>query len=138
MSKNFHESFREEKLELPSDRSTGLVFAAVGVIVALIWRANPTVLWSGLGAAAGFAAVSLAWPALLRPLNIVWMRFAVLLNRIMSPVIMLVLFCVAIVPFGLAMQLKRDPLRRKRGTGDTYWRDRTQDEAPVSSMKNQF
>jgi hypothetical protein len=48
-----------------------------------------------------------------------------------------VLYAFTIIPFGLLMQLRRDPLRRKRANGATYWIDRTETPKP-GSMKQQF
>lgn len=139
MSGRLHEQFERPELPLPPDRSTGLVFAAVALIVAYIWRANPTTLPVALGLAAVLIAVSLMVPRILRPLNIVWMRFAVLLSRIMNPIVMLILFAIAIIPTGLIMQLIRDPLRSRKGNSDSYWipMDRAEN-THQSSMKNQF
>ena len=64
MAKNFHESFAGGEVKPPSDRATGLVFAAVALIVALLWCDSPTVLWSALGMAAMLAIVSLLRPSL--------------------------------------------------------------------------
>lgn len=138
VSKNFHEQYEKEELPLPSDRSTGLVFAGVALVVAWFWRADQTVLQWALGVAAAFALVSLAIPSLIRPLNIVWMKFALLLNMIMSPLIMGLLFLIAIVPAGLLMRIRYDPLRKRRQPGaTTYWIDRKVPETPPS-MSNQF
>ena len=136
MAKNFHEHYEREELPLPPDRSTGFVFTGVALVVAYVWRANETVLMVALGLAAALLVVSLAVPILLRPLNIVWMRFAVLLSKVMNPIVMLALFLVAIVPAGLLMQIGYDPLRRKRTKTGSYWIERKPD--PGSSMKNQF
>jgi hypothetical protein len=124
---------------LPPDRSTGLVFAAVALIAAYLWRSNPTTLMIALGVAAVLAAVSLLAPRTLRPLNIAWMRLAALLSRIMNPIVMLILFAIAIIPSGLIMQLVRDPLRLRKGSADSYWipMDRAENTHP-SNMKNQF
>lgn len=137
MASNFHEHFQEDAVPLPSDRSTGLVFAGVGLIVAAVFRAAPAVWMPALAASAVFSGVSLMAPALLAPLNRAWFKFAMLLNRVMSPIIMGLLFAVTIVPFGLAMQLKRDPLRKRRSTATTYWIAREKPARP-SSMTQQF
>lgn len=136
MAKNFHEQFERPELPLPPDRSTGLVFAAVALIVAYFWRADPIVLQASLWVAGILAAISLIYPILLRPLNIVWMRFALLLSKVMNPIVMFLLFLVAIVPAGLLMQLRYDPLRRRRGTANSYWIERS--PKPTDSMTNQF
>ena len=133
---NFHEHFEREELPLPPDRSTGLVFAAVALIVAYLWRADPMVLKVSLLVAGVLVLISLACPIILRPLNIVWMKFALLLSKVMNPIVMFVLFLIAIVPAGLLMQLRYDPLRRKRVPGDTHWITRKPN--PTASMTNQF
>jgi hypothetical protein len=135
MAKNFHEHYERPELPLPPDRSTGLVFAIVALVVAYFWRTDPMVLQVALWAAGILAAISFIVPIVLRPLNIVWMKFALLLSKVMNPIVMLLLFLIAIVPAGLLMQIGYDPLRRKRGEGKTYWIERKPD---VSSMKNQF
>ena len=139
MSGQLHEQFERPELPLPPDRSTGLVFAAVALVVAYFWRSNPTVLTVALVLAAILAAVSVIVPSILRPLNIAWMRFAVLLSRIMNPIVMLILFAIAIVPAGLIMQLVRDPLRRRRSGDASHWIPVVQaDRTAQSNMKNQF
>ena len=137
MKQNFHEEFDQPELPLPPDRSTGLVFAAIAGIVAYFWRVNETVLFVALGIAAAFLVVSLLAPIILRPLNIAWMKFALLLNKVMNPIIMLFLFAIAIVPAGLLMQLRADPLRKRPpADGNSYWIER--DASQNTSMVNQF
>lgn len=136
MSKNFHEHYDRPELPLPPDRSTGLVFTAIALIVAYLWRNDQTVMTVALALAGILGAVSLVVPIAIRPLNIVWMKFALLLSKIMNPVVMGVLFLIAIVPAGLLMQLLRDPMRSRRPAGDSYWIKHEKLES--SSMKNQF
>lgn len=136
MAKNFHEDYERPELPLPPDRSTGLVFTAIALIVAYLWRADTAVLTIALAVAGVLAALSLLYPIALRPLNIVWMRFALLLSKVMNPIVMGLLFLVAIVPAGLLMQIGYDPLRRRKPTGSTFWIQRKKDDA--SSMTNQF
>ena len=136
MAKNFHEQFDRPELPLPPDRSTGLVFTAIALIVAYLWRNDPTVLNASLAVAGVLGVISLVVPKVLRPLNILWMRFALLLSKVMNPIVMMLLFLIAIVPAGLLMQLTYDPLRRRRPTGNSHWIDRKKDAA--SSMTNQF
>lgn len=122
MKRNFHETIDEVAVALPSDRSTGLVLAVASAVVAIIWRSEPTVLIAGAAVAGLLGGLSLAAPATLNPLNRAWMEFGRLLGKVVSPVVMLVLFCTTIVPFGLMMQLKRDPLRRRPTDADeTFW-----------------
>ena len=138
MAQNFHESFQEEAPPLPSERSTGIVFAVVALIVGGLFRADWHILTSALLVSCLFAAAAFWRPSVLGPLNVIWFKFALLLNKFVSPVIMFVLFAGVIVPAGMLMRLRHDPLRTKRVDGDgSYWIDRTREPA-VSSMINQF
>jgi hypothetical protein len=104
----------------------------------MLWRNDAAVLTVALGLVALLVVVSLSVPRVLHPLNIAWMKLAALLNRVVSPVVMLVLFAIAIVPFGLVMQLRYDPLRKRRDSGQcTYWIDRRK-SSQVQSMANQY
>lgn len=137
MGQNFHELFGRPEQPLPSDRSTGLVFAVVSLIVAYVWRSQLAIATTALGLAATFFVVSMIAPFLLRPLNVAWMWVGMLLSKIMNPVIMLLLFSVVVVPAGLVMQRVYDPMRRRRQTGAaSYWIERPSGDR--SSMTNQF
>lgn len=139
MRGDFHESFAAPDVKPPSERATGLVFAAVAVIVAVLWRSEPTVLRWALGIAVGLGVVSLIAPALLRPLNILWFRFGLLLHRVVNPIVMFVLFALVFVPAGVMMRLWHDPLRlRRKPDLRSYWIDRRQSGPPAGSMRNQF
>lgn len=139
MPKDFHESFQREEVPPPPERSTGIVFAVVSVVVGAIFYDTPAVWGACAVLATGFALVSWLKPTVLKPLNILWFRFSLLLHRIVNPVIMLVMYVIAILPFGLVMQLLRDPLQAKRDKGSTsYWAHRDADGAAASSMENQF
>jgi len=136
MNTGFHETFPQGQVKPPTDRATGLVFAAVAIIVAALWRNSLTVPWIALTVALALAAISLVCPILLRPLNWVWFRFGLLLHRVMNPIIMFAMFAVVFVPGGLLMRIWHDPLRSRRAPpGKTYWTDRTNDRG---SMANQF
>lgn len=133
-----HETLHEAKIEPPSEFSTGIVFACVAAIVAAIFRHSPEVWIAALTAAGGFAGLAYVAPKVLRPLNIAWFRFALLLNRFVSPIIMGIIFVIAIIPFGLIMQLRHDPLRRARAAdADSYWIKRPERNVGAS-MRDQF
>jgi len=142
-SDRFHEPLVTGKITPPSERSTGLVFAAVGAIVAVLFRHTQAVWITALALAAFFLVASLAAPRVLRPLNWAWFRLSLLLNRIVNPVVMLAMFAVVFVPMGLVMRLWRDPLvhRRKPGLA-SYWVSRDPASAGPAeaghSMRNQF
>ena len=138
MPTNFHESYPGSEVKPPSDRSTGLVFAAMGVIVALLWRNSPMVPWLALGIAAALIAISLIAPILLKPLNILWFKFGLLLHRLVNPIVMLIIFALVFVPAGMIMRIWRDPLRSRRTAASSYWIDRSEGSGTAGSMSNQF
>lgn len=136
---NFHEAFAAGEVAPPPPRSTGLVFAVIALIVAVIFRENMTVLIAAISVATILAGTSYIAPHLLQPLNIVWFKFGMLLHRIVNPLVMFLMFAIAFLPMGLAMQLFKDPLRLKRSdNAKSYWLDPDPDELKLSSMKNQF
>ena len=139
MPGNFHESYTGSEIRPPSERSTGLVFAAVAAVVALLWRNSPTVPWLALGIAAGLTAISLTAPSVLKPLNILWFKFGLLLHRIVSPIVMFAMFALVFVPAGIIMRIWRDPLRSRRITSaSSYWIDCSEDRGTTGSMTDQF
>lgn len=139
MRSNFHESFAQGAIKPPSERSTGLVFVVIALLIAYLRRDNPAVLVSAFSAATVLALLAAFAPALLRPLNLLWFRFSLLLHKVVNPIVMFTIFTVVFVPGGLLMRLFRDPLRAKRDPEMmTYWVERTEDDGVPSSMRHQF
>ncbi len=139
---NTHETFdRAPPVKTSSDRSFGLVFAAVFAIVGLIplVRAQPVRAWA-LGIAAAFVVVALVRPALLAPANRLWTRLGALLHRIVNPVVTGLLFYLAVTPTGLIIRaMGRDPLRLRRDpAAESYWIRRDPPGPPPESMPQQF
>ena len=124
-----------------SERSFGLVFATVFLLVAL-WplldRVSPR--WWAIAVAAVFALCAFIKPRLLAPLNRLWFRFGELLHRIVSPVALGVIFFGAITPYALVMRLfGRDALLlRKASARPSYWVRREPPGPPPDSFGNQF
>jgi hypothetical protein len=131
----------DEPVHGSSDRTFGLVFTAFFLLVGLAPLLHGRALrpWSvALGLA--FLAVALVRPALLAPLNRLWTRFGLLLHRIVNPIVMAVMFFVALTPFAMVLRLMgKDPLRRRREpAASTYWIARTPPGPTPKSMTNQF
>ncbi len=136
---NFHESYVPGEVKPPSARSTGFVFAGVAVLFAIGYRHTPVIAGIFVGLALILLAVSLLAPRILQPLNIVWFKIGMLMHRVVNPIVMFLMFAVAMVPAGLLMRAFSDPLRWKRDPNAlTYWIEPDQAEAELSSMKNQF
>jgi Saxitoxin biosynthesis operon protein SxtJ len=125
-----------------SDRSFGFVFAVVFCIIGC-WPLlyGEPLRWWALAVAAVFAVLALIRPQLLHLLNLAWLAFGRLLHRIVSPLVMGMLFFAAVTPTGWLMRLRgRDILSLKRRPElKTYWIRREPESQPApETMKNQF
>ena len=137
-----HESFeRREEIQGSSNRSFGIVFAVVFAVIGLL----PLVSGRGvrpwaLVVGAAFLLIALVLPSILAPLNRLWLRFGLLLHRIVSPLVLGIMFFVVITPMGLLMRaLGKDLLRLKFDKGSSsYWIERTPPGPPPESLKDQF
>lgn len=137
-----HESYvRDEEVHGSSDRSFGIVFAVVFALIGLLplaFGGSPRV-WSLLVSAV-FLILALAMPRILAPLNRLWLRFGLLLHRIVSPLVLGIMFYLVITPMGLLMRaLGKDLLRLRFDQGaPSYWIERSPPGPPPESMKDQF
>ncbi|WP_234016247.1 SxtJ family membrane protein [Magnetospirillum gryphiswaldense] len=124
-----------------SERSFGIVFAVVFALIGLwpLKAGGDMRLWA-LGLAALFLVVAFVAPKLLKPLNLLWFKFGLLLHKIMTPLIMGLLFFLTVTPVGMLMRATgKDPMRLKRDPdAASYWIDRDPPGPPPDSMKNQF
>jgi hypothetical protein len=124
-----------------SDRSFGLVMAAAFAAVTALnaWHAGRLWPWTG-GLAALFLAAALLRPAMLHPLNRVWMRLGLVLHKVVNPIIMGLLFFGTVWPTGLVMRMMgRDLLRLKRDPeAASYWIVRSPPGPLPETMKDQF
>jgi len=134
---------RDEAVSGSSDRSFGLVFAgffSLLTLLKLVWSGWSPSGWVYLGLALAFAAVALTIPAVLAPLNRLWMKLGLLLHRIVSPLVMGMLFYTVVTPIGLLMRaLGKDLLRLKRDpAAESYWIMREPPGPAPETMKQQF
>jgi hypothetical protein len=137
-----HESFsREEKTTRGSERSFGIVMAvALALLAVLNWWHDGHV-WPWMGAIAVlFLVAALLHPIVLKPLNWVWFKFGLLLHAIVNPVVMGLLFYLAVFPTGLIMRaLGKDLLHLKREPdSDSYWIVRQPPGPAPETMKDLF
>lgn len=128
-------------VQIGSERSFGIVFAVVFVLIGL-WplKAGGDVRLWALGLAAAFLLVALVAPRLLKPLNLIWFKFGLLLHKVMTPLVMGLLFFLTVTPVGMLMRATgKDPMRLKRdSTATSYWITRDPPGPKPDSMKNQF
>ncbi len=120
-----------------SNRSFGVVFFIVFLIVSLypILNHGEIRLWA-LMISFTFLFLGLINSKFLSPLNNLWFRFGIFLGKIISPIIMGIIFYLVVTPIGLFMRiLGKDLLKLKFNNEKSYWIEKND---PKSKMKNQF
>ena len=137
-----HEDFsREGAVQGSSDRAFGLTFAAVFTFLALwpLVRHRPARSWA-LAVAVVFLLLALLRPRVLGPLNRLWLRLGLLLQRLVTPVVMALLFYGTVTPIALVLRLwGKDLLRLSVDRGaDSYWLERRPPGPAPDTMRNQF
>ena len=127
--------------QLPSDRSFGTVFVVVfGGLAAYGWfKAAAWQFWP-LGLSLITLAFTLLRPQALRPLNRLWMQLAELLNRVVSPVVMGLIFFGLFTPVAWVMRAAgRDALKRRFVPElKSYWVERQPPGPNPADLPNQF
>lgn len=127
---------------LPSNRNFGFLFAGVFALLsayAAYHGADAFKVYGWLIAGVAVGLVAVAAPGLLTPLNKAWMKLGELMGKVVSPLVLGVIFFVLITPIALITRLfGRDELRLKRTNGHSYWIDRTPPGPAGDSFKNQF
>ncbi len=142
LDRNTHERLSAaQDIKISSDRSFGIVMAVVfAVIGAWPLLSGGSLREWALIAAALFCGLALARPALLAPLNRLWFRFGLLLNKITSPLIMGLLFYGVMTPYAYILRwLGKDLLRlRLDPSAESYWIERKPPGPAPESIKRQF
>ena len=129
-----------KKNKISSNKSFGIVFFIFFLIVAFYPLINNEDhrVWA-LILSLIFLILGIVNSSILTPLNLMWFKFGMLLGKIISPIIMLVIFFVVVTPLAiLAKIVKKDFLdldKKKNFRRKTYWKKK---EKYNNSMKDQF
>ena len=82
-----------------------------------------------------FLIITIIRPNLFTFINKLWIQFGILLGKIISPIVMGLVFFFVVTPIGILVRvLKKDVMGLKRGAS-SYWINR---EDKLQSMKKQF
>tara|TARA_Y100000590_G_scaffold28288_2_gene31763 strand:- start:2185 stop:2571 length:387 start_codon:yes stop_codon:yes gene_type:complete len=126
------------KIKIGSNRNFGLVFFFVFLVISLwpLMHDGSIRIWSII-IALNFLILGLINSNLLTPLNKLWFKFGIALGAVIAPIVMSIIFFLAITPIGLLMKiLGKDLLNKKiNKKKNTYWIKR---DVPVGTMKRQF
>ena len=126
-----------DSIKLGSNRSFGIVFFIVFLLISLYPMLNDGHLriWS-LIISLIFLTLGLLNSRLLTPLNKIWFKFGLFLGKLISPLIMGIIFFLVVTPIGLLMRMiGKDLLSLKFNTKKSYWIEK---DGVQSKMKNQF
>ena len=126
-----------DDIKISSNRSFGIVFFVVFFLIALypLIHNEEIRIWS-LIISLIFLILGLINSRTLNPLNKLWFKFGILLGKIVSPIIMGIIFFLVVTPIGFIMRvLGKDLLNLKFNANKSYWIEKT---GPKSKMKNQF
>ena len=126
-----------EDIKLGSNRSFGIVFFIVFLIISLYPLLNNENLriWS-LVISLIILILGLVNSKLLTPLNKIWFKFGLFLGKLVSPLIMGIIFFLVVTPIGLIMRiLGKDLLNLKFNSKKSYWIEK---DGLKSKMSNQF
>ena len=128
---------KNNELKISSNRSFGIVFFIVFLLIALypLLKGNDLRIWF-LFISFVFLILGLLNSKILTPLNQLWFKFGIFLGKIISPIIMGAIFFLVVTPTGYLVRFfKKDLLNLKFNKKQSYWIEKT---GPKSKMKNQF
>jgi hypothetical protein len=125
----------------PSNRSVGLLLAtAIGAVG--LWpliSGQPVRIWA-LACAAVLLVAALMFPRILTPVAWLWLSLGKILHTIVSPIVLGLVYAVAVLPTGLYLRAAgKDPLRLKPNPdASSYWIERDPPGPSRDSLPRQF
>ena len=121
-------------IQITTGQSFGIAISIVFLIVALYPLSNSETLhvWAFI-VSSGLLILSFIAPQAME----LWLKFAMLLGSIITPIGISVIYFIILVPMGIIMRLLgKDLLKQKLDkNAKSYWIERSE---PICSMKNQF
>ena len=126
-----------DDIKIGSNKSFGIVFFIFFFIVGVypLFFSGNIKLWA-IFIAIVFLILGLVNSRILTPLNLSWFKFGIFLGKIVSPIIMGLVYFLVVTPTGLIMRLlNKDILNLKKKDSKSYWIKREKSE---TDMKNQF
>ena len=129
----------KSKIQTNSNRSFGIVFSIVFIIIAFwTFRGDfSQIKILPLLISLIFLILGLINSKLLTPLNKLWIKFGNLLGSIISPIIMAIIFFLVVTPTGILLRIfGKDLLNiKQKSNKNSYW---IKKDKRISKMKQQF
>lgn len=127
---------------LPSERSFGFMFAIIFAGAGLygLFKGWGSEIISALaGGCLILAVISVLVPKVLTPLNHAWFHLGQGLGKIVSPIVLGIIFYGLLTPVALICRvLGRDELKIKHRSVSSFWIERDPPGPARDSFKNQF
>ena len=128
---------KKNNIKISSNRSFGIIFFIFFLIIAIypLLENGGIRIWSFILSLI-FLMLGLINSEFLTPLNQLWFKIGLFLAKLISPIVMGLVFFIVVTPIGLIMKiLKKDILNLRKNSSKTYWVERSEIK---SEMKNQF
>lgn len=125
------------KIKIGSNKSFGLVFSLIFLLITLwpILNNAEIRIWSFVISII-FLILGLLNSKLLSPLNKIWFKFGLFLGKIVSPLVMVMIFFFVVTPIAILMKIfRKDLLNLKYSKKSSYWIKKNEIK---SKMKDQF
>ena len=126
-----------KKKSINSNKSFGILFFVVFFLYGIwpILSSNEIRIWS-LSMGIIFLILGLLNSKLLTPFHNIWLKFGTLLGRIVSPIVLFLVYFVFITPIAVIIRLSgKDLLKKKFNKSPSYWIKRGKN---IGTMKKQF
>jgi hypothetical protein len=102
----------------------------------LWWREKPTAMWVMVGLASSLYLGGLTVPGHLGPIYRGWMRMALAISKVTTPIFMGIVYFIVLTPTGLIMRLLgKKPIRHKL-ENDSFWQSTA--GRPTGDLRRQF
>ena len=125
-----------------AEREFGLIVGGVLVLLSAWWMYRgkfPTVSHITLPVGAALILLGLVFPRALALPNRAWMALAEVLSFLMTRVILAFVFFAIVTPIGLIKRLFGwDPLHRRAGSSDSYWRPYSERQRDARHYEKMF
>ena len=129
------------QLQLPTDKKFGYFFSLIFIALSSYFFLKNSNLLSYIfiSLAIIFLIFAIFKSEVLHPLNILWMRFGLLIGKIVSPLVLGFIFFGIFTPISIFMRIiGRDELRLKVIRRNSFWKKRGDNETRLKTFFDQF
>ena len=129
------------QIELPSNRKFGFSFSLIFLFISVIsFLFDNLILSIALFILSViFVVISVFFPKILQPINYLWMLFGVSIGKVVSPVILGLIYFLIFTPISIITRIfGRDELSLRTKNTESLWKNREDREISPESFKNQF